>query len=83
MDDYPLSDKLKVVIEKQLENSKLNWLQMSLYQKAQLAIILNRFGDKNTAKSILTAIKETASYNEDWGMYWIEKNQVGIVIKLK
>ena len=73
MDDYPLSDKLKVVIEKQLENSKLNWLQMSLYQKAQLAIILNRFGDKNIAKSIVTALKETASYNEDCGMYWIEK----------
>ena len=61
------------MIENQLENSKLNWLQMSLYQKAPLAIILNRFGDKNTAKSIVTALKETASYNEDWGMYWIEK----------
>ena len=72
LDDYPLSDKLKIVIEKQLKNSKLNWLQISLYQKAQLGIIFNRFGAKNTAKSIVTALKETASNNEDWGMYWIE-----------
>ncbi|MCZ8198053.1 MAG: carboxypeptidase-like regulatory domain-containing protein [Flavobacterium sp.] len=72
LDDFPLSDTLRKVTNKQLEISKENWIKMSLYQKAQLAITLNRFGDSKTAKLILEGLKETASNNEDWGMYWIE-----------
>jgi len=34
-------------------------------------LTLNRFGEKESAKKILESLKETASNNEDWGMYWI------------
>ncbi|WP_264566640.1 carboxypeptidase-like regulatory domain-containing protein [Flavobacterium sp. N3904] len=69
--DYPLSDTLKKITKHYLETAKENWLSYSLYEKGLTALALNRFGEKATAKKILESLKETASNNEDWGMYWI------------
>ena len=44
----------------------------SIYSKGMAALILDRFGKKDTAKKILEGLKETSSNNDDWGMYWIE-----------
>jgi 5-hydroxyisourate hydrolase-like protein (transthyretin family) len=71
LDDYLLSDTLKVVTKKHLDNVKENWLNYSLYEKGMAALALNRFGEKAAAKKIIESLKETASNNEDWGMYWI------------
>jgi uncharacterized protein YfaS (alpha-2-macroglobulin family) len=46
-------------------------LNYSLYEKGLAALTLHRFGEKEAAKKIIESLKETASNNEDWGMYWI------------
>jgi TonB-dependent SusC/RagA subfamily outer membrane receptor len=71
LEDYLLSDTLKVAIKKYVENVKENWLTYSLYEKGMAALVLNRFDEKATAKKILENLRETASNNEEWGMYWI------------
>jgi hypothetical protein len=69
--DYPLSDTLKKITKRYLETAKENWLNYSLYEKGMTALVLNRFGETSSAKKIIESLKETASNNEDWGMYWI------------
>ncbi|PJJ10850.1 TonB-dependent SusC/RagA subfamily outer membrane receptor [Flavobacterium sp. 1] len=69
--DYPLSDTLKKVTKRYLETAKENWLNYSLYEKGMTALVLNRFGETTASRKILESLKETASNNEDWGMYWI------------
>lgn len=76
LENYPLSDSLKKVSKLYLETAKKDWLSYSLYEKALTALTLNRFGEREAAKTILESLKETASNNEDWGMYWIE-NKAG------
>ncbi|WP_026727893.1 MG2 domain-containing protein [Flavobacterium denitrificans] len=71
LEKYPLSDELKKASKLYLETAKKDWLQYSLYEKGMTALVLNRFGDKETAKKIIESLKETSSNNEDWGMYWI------------
>ncbi|MBG6187972.1 MG2 domain-containing protein [Flavobacterium sp. CAN_S2] len=71
IENYPLSDTLKKATKLYLETAKKEWLNYSLYEKGLAALTLNRFGEKETAKKILESLKETASNNDDWGMYWI------------
>lgn len=71
LENYPLSDTLKKVTQRYLETAKENWLSYSLYEKGLTVLTLHRFGELAAAKKILTSLKETASNNEDWGMYWI------------
>lgn len=68
---HPISETNKKEINVQLADLKNNWLQYNLYQKAQLALIFNRFGEKEWAKKVITHFKETASHNTEKGMYWI------------
>ncbi|MCI9843797.1 alpha-2-macroglobulin family protein [Flavobacterium pectinovorum] len=71
LEKYPLSDTLKKATKLYLETAKKEWLNYSLYEKGLTALTLNRFGEKDSAKKIIESLKETASSNEDWGMYWI------------
>ncbi len=71
LDNFPLSDTLKKASKLYLETAKKDWLTYSLYEKGLAALTLNRFGKTSTAKIIIESLKETASNNEDWGMYWI------------
>ncbi|MBZ4036464.1 carboxypeptidase-like regulatory domain-containing protein [Flavobacterium sp. 17A] len=71
LNKYPLSDTLKKVTKLYLETAKKDWLNYSIYEKGLAALTLNRFGEKDSAKKIIESLKETASNNEDWGMYWI------------
>lgn len=71
LEKYPLSDTLKKATKLYLETAKKEWLKYSLYEKGLAALTLNRFGESETAKKIIESLKETASNNEDWGMYWI------------
>ncbi|MFN7100506.1 MAG: alpha-2-macroglobulin family protein, partial [Flavobacterium sp.] len=67
----PTSDTLTKTINKYLDGIKKDWLTYSLYEKGLAALTLNRFGEQESAKKIIESLKETASNNEDWGMYWI------------
>jgi TonB-dependent SusC/RagA subfamily outer membrane receptor len=71
LDKYQLSDTLKKASKLYLETAKKDWLSYSIYEKGLAALTLNRFGESETAKKIIENLKETASNNEDWGMYWI------------
>lgn len=73
---YPISAPVKKTTDIYLEQCRKNWLSYSLYEKGMAALALHRYGDTKTAKDILTHFKETASNNEDWGMYWID-NKAG------
>lgn len=76
LESNPVSDTLKKATLLYIENIKTNWLNYSLYEKGLAALTLNRFAEKATAKKIIESLKETASNNKDWGMYWIE-NKAG------
>lgn len=69
--NYPLTDTLKKATKLYLESAKKDWVSYTLYEKGLAALTLNRFGEKDAAKKIIESLKETASNNEDWGMYWI------------
>ena len=71
VEQQPLSDTIKKATNWYIETAKKDWLSYSLYEKGLAALTLNRFGEKDTAKKIIESLKETASNNEDWGMYWI------------
>jgi TonB-dependent SusC/RagA subfamily outer membrane receptor len=71
LEKYPLSDTLKKATKLYLDTAKKDWLNYSLYEKGLAALTLNRFGESESAKKIIESLKETASNNEDWGMYWI------------
>jgi uncharacterized protein YfaS (alpha-2-macroglobulin family) len=66
------SDSLEQKIDRRIQYFKENWLTLSLYEKAMLALILQRKTDTKTAKKILEHFKETAVINTDFGMYWLE-----------
>ena len=72
LDSYPMSKNLLRVATLYVEEIKKNWLQYSLYEKGLASLVLSRFDEKETAKKILESLRQTASSNEDWGMYWIE-----------
>ena len=71
VEQQPLSDTIKKATKWYIESAKKDWLSYSLYEKGLAAITLSRFGEKDSAKKIIESLKETASNNEDWGMYWI------------
>ncbi|MCV2483914.1 carboxypeptidase-like regulatory domain-containing protein [Flavobacterium sp. SH_e] len=71
LEQYSLSDTLKKVTKLYLETAKKDWLNYSIYEKGLTALVLNRFGEKESAKKIIESLKENSSNNEDWGMYWI------------
>lgn len=73
---YPVNDSLQKAILKHLDYAKKHWMEYGLYQKAMATLVLNRFGEKETAKKIITSLKETAINNEENGMYWLN-NKAG------
>lgn len=47
-----------------------NWLKQSLYDRALIAQLMFRDGNKTVAKSIIDALRETAIESPELGMYW-------------
>ncbi|MFC6096504.1 alpha-2-macroglobulin family protein [Flavobacterium qiangtangense] len=76
LEKYPLTEIASSITQKYTANIKENWLNYSLYEKGLASLILSRFGEKETAKTILESLRQTSSNNENWGMYWIE-NKAG------
>ena len=72
LENFPLPEKQSEIAMKVIEFQKEDWLQKSLHTKGLLAMVLNNFGEKETAKKILESLKESAVSSEDYGMYWKE-----------
>ncbi|WP_172677386.1 alpha-2-macroglobulin family protein [Marinifilum fragile] len=68
--NYPLPDQLQEITKLYIEKCKEDWLTHSLYNKALIALVLQRNGEKNTAKQITDALTEQAVIKEENGMYW-------------
>lgn len=65
-------------VSKQIDQNfihlKEHWVELSLQNKAKLAIIVNRKGDTTWAKQILNQLNESAVIDETYGMYWKENS---------
>ncbi|MDR2036777.1 MAG: hypothetical protein LBQ60_02520 [Bacteroidales bacterium] len=59
-----------------LDQSARYWTNFNLYSQAMAALVLNRYGDKKTAGTIIRSLKERALQSEEMGMYW-KDNKAG------
>ncbi len=63
--------ELDSVLQYFLKTAKKNWLQLSLMNKAQLAIAVHRLEPSSELpKQILRSLKETSKQTDLMGMYW-------------
>ena len=46
------------------------WLGYGLQEQAMIALVLERMGDKTTAREVLASLKERATQSAELGMYW-------------
>jgi len=53
-----------------LQQAGLYWKTFSLYNKAVAALVLHRYGETATARSVILSLKETAMQSDELGMYW-------------
>lgn len=74
--EYPLLGKVKQIGEKTQQYYTKNWLDKSIYEKGLLALVNQRRGNSNAAKTILTGLKESAVQSPVNGMYW-KQNRSG------
>jgi TonB-dependent SusC/RagA subfamily outer membrane receptor len=68
------SEKLESVIAYYMSQTEQNWDDFSLYQKGMLALVQQRAGKHEVARSIMASVKENSVISEELGMYW--KNNV-------
>lgn len=71
--------KDKIVVDFYLNKCEQYWKDASLYQKGLAALVLYRHGRKNAAKAIVASLKEYATVDAYYGMYWKE-NMGGIYV---
>ncbi len=74
VDKYPLTKEVDSLAQLDIAKFKKDWLSYSLYQKGMMALVLHRLKEHDFAKKIITHLKESASNNVDYGMYWIENS---------
>lgn len=71
-DSFAVSKENQTRIDGRLTELKKDWVKLSLYDKARLALILHRKGDKAWAKQIINQLEESSVIDETYGMYWKE-----------
>ncbi|MET1258571.1 MG2 domain-containing protein [Flagellimonas sp. DF-77] len=76
LESHPISEELESIQSTYLEVFKKDWNQTSLFNKAMIALILNRHGYGGHSKKIMSAIVEQAVDSKENGMYWKE-NKAG------
>lgn len=73
-DGFGISKENQTKINQRLVELKKNWVSLSLYDKAKLAIVAQRSGDIQWAKQIINQLEESAVIDETFGMYWKENS---------
>lgn len=66
----PTDSSVKPILDYYLNLAKSGWVQMNKYQQGMLALVFNRFGDKQTAQKIIASLKETSIFDPKRGRYW-------------
>ena len=69
---YNIPSRSKEAIEYYKKQAQTYWLQNGRSLQGMLALSLNRFGNKQTATSIVRSLKENSLNNDEMGMYWKE-----------
>lgn len=72
--DFTIPKDVATELEKNFTNLKENWVSLSLYSKAKLALVVQRKGDKEWAQKITHQLTESAVIDETYGMYWKEND---------
>ena len=72
LEEYPPSEEILGLLEKAIAANKEIWLEINLYNKGLLMLVLTRTGETEFAKNIGLSLKEKAVKSEDYGMYWKE-----------
>jgi len=68
--DIPEPGDAREAIRFYTDQAEKNWEKLSLYGKAQVAILMHRNGKKETAGEIMAWLRKTATVSEEQGMYW-------------
>jgi hypothetical protein len=68
--DHTTDTATQTAINYYLGLAKSTWVQMNKYQQGMLALVFDRFGDKQAAQKIITSLKETSSYAPQKGRSW-------------
>ncbi|MBP5457509.1 MAG: hypothetical protein J6Y37_13535, partial [Paludibacteraceae bacterium] len=74
--EFPIAKGCQEAYEFFQKRIDIDWLKRSLYGQALTAIILQRNGEKKTARRIINSLREHSSSDETMGMYW-EGNVAG------
>jgi hypothetical protein len=75
--DWPLANGRQTAFAYWLQQVKTYGLDNTLYLRGLSALVLNRYNEGEAAKRILAALKETAVYGDELGMYWKELSSSG------
>ena len=71
LDDRSIDDKHREAVDYFLGQARKYWVKLDCRQsQAQLALALQRFGDKDTPKGIVDSLRERSVSNEEMGMFW-------------
>ncbi len=69
--DQPIAKEHQEAVDFFLRQSRKFWLRSDCRMcQAQLAIALQRFGDKETPQAIMKSLKERSVRDEELGMFW-------------
>jgi hypothetical protein len=69
----PIPDSSREAVDYFLKQAARYWLQLDYRQsQAHLALALNRFGDRVTARKIMRSMKERSQVDEELGRFWSE-----------
>ncbi|BFP40579.1 hypothetical protein FGF1_14240 [Flavobacteriaceae bacterium GF1] len=72
LERHPLTEELKAIQSEYVKLCGENWLTKSLYNKAMISLILNRYGNKELSKKIIDGLEEQAVHSEENGTHWKE-----------
>jgi hypothetical protein len=70
--DHPVPSKNSTAYNYFRKQAPQYWLSQSKYMQGMIALALQRSGDAQTAKNIITSLQQNAIVNEELGMYWKE-----------
>ena len=71
-DVMEIPKKVKKAMEFYLAALQKDWLNLSIEEKAMVALSLARMGQRKEAKKIMESLEESAVHSEENGMYWKE-----------
>jgi|GEM_PF-283070 len=72
MEKHELQPKNTNIIDKTLTLLANDWVTKNLYQKAMIALVMQRFNKNTVAQQILKSLEQSSITDETFGTYWKE-----------